>query len=64
MKRLASIAQDNDADWGILRDRGNHEIWAMNGERIIIPRHAEIQEGTAATILKAARNAAGEDKDE
>jgi len=35
---------------------GRHEMWAIGSQTIQIPRHREIQEGTAAKIIKAARN--------
>ena len=34
---------------------GRHEIWAIGSQVIQIPRHREVQEGTAAKIIKAAR---------
>ncbi len=34
---------------------GGHEIWAIGSQMIQIPRHNEIQEGTAAKIMNMAR---------
>ena len=41
--------------WWFLRSGGNHDIWT-NGEKIEpVPRHAEINELTAKSIIKKAR---------
>ena len=35
---------------------GNHDIYGKNGKKIPIPRHAEINEMLAKSILKKARD--------
>jgi predicted RNA binding protein YcfA (HicA-like mRNA interferase family) len=47
-KRLYSLG------WRLVRHGARHDVWS-NGEReIVIPRHNEINEYTAKTILKEA----------
>jgi hypothetical protein len=38
IKRLRAIAEATDTDLGFVRQGGNHEIWTIAGERIVIPR--------------------------
>ena len=38
------------------REGGRHEIWSNGKHRIPIPRHVEINEITAKTILKEAKD--------
>ena len=54
IRMLRQIAQDKGLDLARVRE-GRHEIWAIGPQIIQIPRHREIQEGTAAKIIKAAR---------
>lgn len=55
MKRLRAIARAADAEFRLVREGGNHEIWTMGGGRLVIPRHGEINELTAQGIIKKAR---------
>ncbi len=34
---------------------GNHTIWSKNGVALPLPRHKEIKENTAKSIMKQAR---------
>lgn len=52
---LRQISRDKGLALTKVRE-GRHEIWAVGPQRIQIPRHLEIQEGTAAKIIKAARS--------
>ena len=54
IKNLRKIAKDKGLALVKVRE-GRHEIWAIGSQRIQIPRHNEIQEGTAAKILNMAR---------
>lgn len=40
------------------REGGNHSIYTLNGKMIVIPRHREINELTAKSILASAKDAA------
>jgi mRNA interferase HicA len=55
MKRLRAIAKAADADLGLVREGGSHEIWTLAGERLVIPRHNEINELTARGIIEKAK---------
>jgi hypothetical protein len=33
------------------REGANHEVWTIAGERLVIPRHREINEHTARAII-------------
>jgi len=54
IKNLRKIAKDKGLALVKVRE-GRHEIWAIGSQKIQIPRHNEIQEGTAAKILNVAR---------
>ena len=45
-----------------LRNTGGHEVLALGGHRIVVPNHREIAEGTAASILRQAERALGEER--
>ena len=55
MKRLREIAKSANTEFTFVRE-GKHEVWSLGGERLYIPRHREISEGVAASILKRARS--------
>ena len=40
--------------WGLARNGRRHDIWARREAELAIPRHREINENTAAAILRAA----------
>ena len=54
MKELRSIAKASDVDLEFVRQGGNHEIWTIADERLVIPRHREIAELTAQGIIRRA----------
>jgi hypothetical protein len=47
--------------WEKLRDSGDHEVWALDGKRVSIPRHNDINESTAEGIQKHFEDKLGED---
>ncbi len=55
VKRLRKIAKAGNTELTFVREGGNHEIWTIRGERIVIPRHREINEHTANGIIKKAQ---------
>ena len=55
MKRLRAIAAAAEVDMEFLREGANHELWSLGGQRLIIPRHREINERTAHGIIKTAQ---------
>ena len=42
--------------WWFLRHGSNHDIWTNGEVKIPVPRHAEINEMTARSIIKKASN--------
>ena len=39
-------------DWRMLRQGASHEVWDLDGLRVTIPRHREVNEVTAGKILR------------
>ncbi|WP_428114661.1 type II toxin-antitoxin system HicA family toxin [Candidatus Poriferisodalis sp.] len=54
LRQLAAIARTGGVDFHLLREGRNHEIWILGSERLVIPRHREINEHTARGILTEA----------
>ena len=55
MKRRDLVKKLEAAGYKVDRDDGNHTIYEKAGERPLqVPRHREINENTAKSILKAA----------
>ena len=50
LKKLRRAAREQSVELRLLR-QGKHEVWSFGGERLVIPRHAEIDEYTAIAIL-------------
>ena len=62
MKRLRAIAKSADVELDFVREGGNHEIWTLGGERLVIPRHREVNEHTAERIIRKAEEVTADDK--
>ena len=56
-KTLAQLAKANGVEFTFVRNGGSHDVWTFNGANIAIPRHNEVNEMTARTIIKTARGA-------
>ena len=54
MRELRQVASAKEVELRLLR-QGKHEVWLLGTERIVIPRHSEIDEHTAMAILRRAR---------
>ena len=52
MKRTDLIRLMEKNGWIFLRSGGNHDIYQKNGEIEAIPRHKEINELTAKSIIR------------
>ncbi len=57
IKRLRKIAKASDTELAFVREGKAHEHWSIADQRLIIPRHSEINERTAAGIIKVAKEA-------
>ncbi len=54
MKRRDLIKKLEEAGYKVDRDKGDHTIYEKDGGRPVqVPRHKEINENTARSILKA-----------
>ena len=62
MKRLRVIAKAADTEFAFIREGANHEIWTIGDERLVIPRHRDINERTAAGIIKRAEEVTANDE--
>lgn len=59
--KIATAAQAAGLRWELIRDTGAHEIWSLDGRRISVPRHREINEMTARAILNDVEDKFGKD---
>lgn len=59
LRQLADIARAGGVGFRLLREGRNHEIWVLGSERLVIPRHREINEHTARGILTEAGKMVG-----
>ena len=55
IKQLRVIARESGLEFGLVREGRNHEIWSIGSDRLVIPRHREINERTAQAILSHAQ---------
>ena len=51
--RIAAAARGADRTFKLLRQGREHEVWELGGVRVTIPRHREINQVTAMTIMRA-----------
>lgn len=54
MKRRDLEQRLQELGWRLLRHGGRHDIWERDGNEVVVPRHAEINEYTAKSILRQA----------
>ncbi len=52
IRRPRRIASENGSTLTFVREGSNHELWEIAGERLVIPRHREINERTARAIVR------------
>ena len=67
MKRTALIGKISDAaaragrEFTLVREGGSHSIFQCGGQRVVIPRHREINELTARAIMRDLDDQLGRD---
>lgn len=62
LKRIAQAAGDKGIEWTFVRAGGQHDVYRLGASvQVSIPRHREINEITAAAILKTAGKELGEE---
>ncbi|RLE19321.1 MAG: hypothetical protein DRJ50_12310 [Actinobacteria bacterium] len=54
VKHLQLVARAAGTNLAFVREGANHEVWTIAGERLVIPRHREINERTARAIIRRA----------
>ena len=54
MKQLRQAAREKGVALRLSR-QGKHEVWLFGSQRLVIPRHNEIDEYTAVAIIRQAR---------
>lgn len=52
LRKIAAASADAGADFGEVREGGNHTVYRCGSESVIVPRHNEINEITAKSIMK------------
>jgi mRNA interferase HicA len=52
IKQLMKEARTRQVSFVFVREGANHTVYSFGGQNVIIPRHAEINERTALSILK------------
>lgn len=62
IKQIRAIAKKDGLELTFLREGGNHEIWSIGGQRLVIPRHREINEYTARSIINMVKEVARDEK--
>ena len=51
LRTIARAANRAGVEWRLVRDRGDHEVWSLDGVLVVVPRHREVNEMTALHIL-------------
>lgn len=49
---IGDAARGAGLPWQLLRQGADHEVWGLDGLRVVIPRHRELNERTAIGILR------------
>lgn len=55
MKKKDLIKELTKLGYEKIREGGNHEVWGKDTKTFAVPRHREINENTAKSILKSAK---------
>ena len=61
IRTLWALADVERVDFELVREGGKHQLWRFGEVLIPIPRHREIVERTALSIIKQARSALEEE---
>jgi len=60
LRTIGAAARDAGLPWQMLRQGSDHEVWELDGLRVVIPRHREINERTAGKILRLLEDKLGQ----
>jgi hypothetical protein len=61
IRSIASTARATGLRWTLVRQGSGHEVWDIDGLRVIIPRHRELNERTAGQIMRLLEDKLGPD---
>jgi predicted RNA binding protein YcfA (HicA-like mRNA interferase family) len=61
IRSLRVAAREAGLQFVSLRDAGGHEVFSLDGLRIVVPDHRDIAEGTARSIMRQAASRLGEE---
>lgn len=61
LRRIRRAAADKDVGFELVREGGNHSIYRCGSQNVVIPRHREINELTARSIMRDLDDELGED---
>ena len=60
LARIQVAARDRGRRWDLTRQGAAHELWSLDGHMVTIPRHREINESTARSIMRELETELGE----
>ena len=60
LRVISSAARASGLRWTLLRQGSDHEIWDLDGLRVIVPRHREVHERTAGKIMRLLEDKLGQ----
>jgi mRNA interferase HicA len=61
IKIIGSTAKKQGLRFELVREGGQHTLYSLNGQNVVIPRHREINEITAKAIMKDLEGQVGKD---
>ena len=61
LRRVRRAARKRGIAWTLVRQGADHEIWQCGSTRVVIPRHREINEGTASDVQRGLEAELGEE---
>ncbi|WP_328605137.1 hypothetical protein OG943_34660 [Amycolatopsis sp. NBC_00345] len=59
IKKIATEAKKQEAEWGLAREGANHTVYTLNGVMVPIPRHNELGEIFAIDIFRECEDVLG-----
>jgi mRNA interferase HicA len=52
LRRIARAARSAGVSFSFVRHGGKHDVYSFGGQQVFIPRHADVNEMTARSILR------------
>jgi len=60
LRLIGGAARSAGLEWLLVREGAGHEVWELDGIRVMVPRHREINERTALAILRVLEDRLGD----